>query len=299
MPLSVGIVGLPNVGKSTLFKALTKKQVEISNRPFTTIKPNVAVVAVSDMRLEELKKIKITKEIVPATIEFIDIAGLVKNAHRGEGLGNQFLSHIKNTDAIIHVVRIFEDENISHIHNKVDPLYDIEVINQELKEANIEKSVIYLLNFNKEEKPGPDSTEKVKNLISKLPPDKTLMIDLKSEEELAELSEEEAIEFRADSVSPLEKVITLSYKALDLVTFFTIKGENQLRAWEIKRETQINEAAGKIHTDFKNKFIRAEVINWEKLVEVGSWQKAKEKGLIKTAGRDYIVQDGDVIEVKI
>lgn len=293
MPLSVGIVGLPNVGKSTLFKALTKKQVEISNRPFTTINPNVAVVAVSDLRLEELRKIKITKEIVPATIEFIDIAGLVKNAHQGEGLGNQFLSHIRNTDAIIHVVRIFEDENINHIHGKLDPLYDIEIVNKELAAAEINKPTLIVFN----------GSENQINWQPKLKlQDNYIVISTKLELILGELNEDEKKEFMEElglKELGLEKLIKESYKLLDLITFFTIKGENQLRAWELKKETLIIEAAGKIHTDFKNKFIRAEAVTWENLIEAGDWTAAKSKGLIKTIGRDYVVQDGDIIEIKI
>ena len=293
MPLSVGIVGLPNVGKSTLFQALTKKQVEISNRPFTTIKPNVAVVAVPDPRLEDLKKISIAKEVIPATIEFIDIAGLVKNAHKGEGLGNQFLSHIRNVDAIIHIVRIFKDDLISHIHNKIDPFYDIEVINQELKVAEISKPTLIVFNGSEKQL----DWQPLNNLDASW-----LTLSAKLELTLSELNEGEIREFLQElniKESGLEKLIREAYKLLNLITFFTIKGENQLRAWELKKEGQIIEAAGKIHTDFKEKFVRAEVVNWKNLVEASSWVKAKEKGLIKLAGKDYVVQEGDVIEIKI
>lgn len=316
--LSVGIIGLPNVGKSTLFRALTKKQVEISNRPFTTIKPNIAVVALPDPRLEELKKLSHWNEVVPAVIEFIDIAGLVKNAHQGEGLGNQFLSYIRNVDAIAHIVRLFEDENINHIHGKIDPFYDIEVVNAELTAAGIEKPTLIVFNcsekqLNPHTKRGQISENDQINEISPrygvgvnwLPTNITLpylVLSAKLELTLSDMNEQERKEFMEEleiKESGLEKLIKESYKLLDLITFFTVKGENQLRAWELPRGTPIIEAAGKIHTDFKEKFIRAEAINWQKLVEAGSWQKAREKGLIHTAGRDYIVQDGDVVEIKI
>lgn len=293
--LQVGIVGLPNVGKSTLFKALTKKAVEISNRPFTTINPNIAVVAIPDERLEALRKVSIAKKIVPAAIEFIDIAGLVKNANLGEGLGNQFLSHIRNVDAIVHLVRIFEDENISHIHEKIDPFYDIEIINKELKAAEISKPTLIVFNCSENQfnwQPDPKLNLHYNCIV--IP---TLL-----ELTLSELSEEERKNFADEfglKESGLEKLIKESYKLLDLITFFTVKGENQLRAWEVKKGTPIFEAAGKIHTDFKEKFIRAEAVNWKKLVEAGNWPKAREKGWIKIAGKDYIIQDGDVVEIKI
>lgn len=293
---SVGIVGLPNVGKSTLFQALTKKQVEISNRPFTTIKPNTAVLAVPDSRLNELKKISIAKEVVPATIEFVDIAGLVKNANLGEGLGNQFLSYIRNVDVIVHVVRIFEDESISHVHNRIDPLYDIEVVNQELKTADIFKPTLIVFNGSEGQLNWPPPFAKASE--GKL----YIALSAKLELFLSDITENEKNEFLEElglKESRLEKLINESYKLLELITFFTVKGNNQLRAWELKMGTSIVEAAGKIHTDFKEKFVRAEVINWKNLVEMGSWSKAKEKGLIKLAGKDYIIQDGDVVEVKI
>lgn len=292
---SVGIVGLPNVGKSTLFKALTKKEVQISNRPFTTINPNIATVPVPDFRLEELKKISIAKEIIPATIEFVDIAGLVKNAHQGEGLGNQFLSHIRNVDAIIHVVRVFENQNIAHIHNKIDPLNDIKIIEKELEIAEINKPTLLVFNVSEDQLTNWEMNEQLKNKPH-------IILSANLELTLSELSENEKQEFMQEfglKESSLDKLIKSSYELLNLITFFTVKGKNQLRAWEIKNNTNILEAAAKIHTDFKEKFIKAEVINWKKLIESESWQKAKEKGLVATVGKDYIVQDGDVIEIKI
>ena len=305
--LQVGIVGLPNVGKSTLFQTLTKKQVEISNRPFATINPNVAVVAVPDSRLEELKRVKITKEVVPATIEFIDIAGLVKNAHQGEGLGNQFLSHIRNVDALIHTVRIFEDKDISHVHNKIDPFYDLEIINQELKTAGIIKPTLIVFNSSENQldwQPSFAKDASFAEVATKAESEDKPYIVLSAKLELAlsEITEDERKNFINElgiKESGFEKLIKESYKLLDLITFFTIKGENQLRAWEVKKGTSIIEAAEKIHTDFKEKFIRAEVVNWGKLVDAGDWHKAREKGRIKIAGRDYVVQEGDVIEIKI
>jgi len=292
---SVGIVGLPNVGKSTLFKALTKKEVQISNRPFTTINPNIAVIPVPDYRLEQLKQISIANQIVPATIEFVDIAGLVKNAHQGEGLGNQFLSHIRNVDAIIHLVRVFENENIAHIHNQIDPLNDIKIIEKELEIAEIKKPTLLVFNVSENQMSNWKVNEELKDKPH-------VILSANLELTLSELPEKEKQEFMQEfglKESMLDKLIKSSYNLLDLITFFTVKGKNQLRAWEIKKETNILEAAGKIHTDFKEKFIRAEVINWKKLVECKSWQKAKEKGLIKIAGKDYILEDGDVIEIKI
>lgn len=296
--LSVGIVGLPNVGKSTLFRALTKKQVAISNRPFTTINPNIAVVQVPDYRIEKLKEISNWKEVVPAMIEFIDIAGLVKNAHQGEGLGNQFLSHIRNTDAVIHLVRVFENQDITHIQNKIDPAYDIEIVNLELELAKIEKPTLYVFNISENQISNWQIDQNIKNLIGNSP---YIILSANLELILSELNENEKDEYikELNLKSELDNLVKSCYNLLNLISFFTIKGKNQLRAWEISRNTSIIEAAGKIHSDFKEKFIKAEIIDWQTLLKFGSWLKAKEMGFIKVVGRDYIVQDGDVIEIKI
>ncbi len=274
MSLSIGIVGLPNVGKSTLFKALTKKQVDIANYPFTTIEPNVAVVSVKDENLEKLSKI-LSREaglekITPAFVEFIDIAGLVKEAHLGKGLGNKFLAKIREASILVEVVRVFEDKNVAHVENSVDPERDIKIIEEELKEAGIDKPIILFFNT-----------------------------DLKDELEISELSEEEKKDLGIKSSNLLDNLIKNCYQTLDLVTFYTIKGGKEARATKIKRGGNILEAAEKIHSDFKEKFIKAEVVNVKDLIEVGSWLKAREKGLVRTEGKEYVVKDGDVIEFKI
>ncbi len=286
MSFSVGIVGLPNVGKSTLFKALTKRQVDIADYPFTTINPNVGVVQVPDERLEKIAETVKPEKVTPTVIEFVDIAGLVKNAHKGEGLGNQFLAQIRNCDAILEVVKAF-GENPT-------PEEDIETIRIELEMKDLEskekenllsqKPIVFLYNTNN----GNDGNETGPNRIS---------LNLKLEEEISELSEEEKKELGVKS--QLDQLIVACYNILDLITFYTITGGKESRAWTIKKGALAPEAGGRVHSDFKEKFIKAEVIPWQKLVEAGSWQKARERGWIKTCGRDYIVQDGDVIEFKI
>lgn len=283
MSFSVGIIGLPNVGKSTLFKALTKQQVDIADYPFTTINPNIGVVPVPDHRLQTVAETIKPEKTTPTVIEFVDIAGLIKNAHKGEGLGNQFLAQIKNCDAICHVVKAFGDNP--------SPENDIETIKIELemkdKESKEEsplsnKPAVYLINSNKE---------------TELKLNNSLILDLKMEEEISELSEKEKEDL---GLKPqLDKLILVCYNVLELITFYTITGGKETRAWTLKRGGRAPEAGGKVHSDFEDKFIKAEVINWQKLAETGSWQKARERGLIQTAGKDYLVQDGDVIEFKI
>ena len=286
MSFSVGIVGLPNVGKSTLFKLLTKKEVDIADYPFTTINPNIGVVTVPDERLDAIAKIVKPKKVTPTIIEFVDIAGLVKGAHKGEGLGNQFLAQIRNCDAILEVVRYFGDNT--------NPQEDIETIQTELemkdqeskeKEALLNKKpILYLLNID-----GKNQYQ--------APSISNLAINLKEELENSELSEIE--EKKAGLKSQLDQLIIACYNILNLITFYTIRGGEESRAWTLKNGLAVQKAGGVVHSDFEEKFIRAQILNWKKLVEAEGWKTAKEKGLVQTVGKDYIVKNGDIIEFKI
>lgn len=320
--LSIGIVGLPNVGKSTLFKALTKKQIDISNYPFTTIDPNVGMVEVPDERLGILANLSKSKKIVPTVIEFIDIAGLIKGAAEGEGLGNKFLANIREVDAIAQVVRVFEDGNIVHVHNKIDPSNDIEVIKTELELADLESKEkreekskknedLPPLNFLADKKTIFVFNVSEKQLKEKWQPDSKVLETIGGSEYvvlcnnfellLSESSPEEQkiyLEEMGLQESGLDTLIKKSYRALNLITFLTT-GEDETRAWTAEKNTPIPKASRAIHTDFEKLFIRAEVIPWQKLVEAGSWGKARENGTLKLVGRDYVVQDGDVVEIKI
>ena len=280
MSFSVGIVGLPNVGKSTLFKALTKKQVEIADYPFTTINPNIGIVAVPDQRLQAVAEIIKPEKVTPTIIEFIDIAGLIKNAHKGEGLGNQFLAQIRNCDAICQVIKAF-GENPA-------PEQDIATVRTELEMKDSES---------KEQENLLSKKPEICLFNSRDPDSSSLCLDLKMEEEISELSEKEKQELGLSS--QLDKLILACYNVLELITFYTITGGKEVRAWTVEKGTKAPKAGGKVHSDFEEKFIKAEVINWQKLVTADSWQKAREQGLIQTAGKDYIIQDGDVIEFKI
>jgi len=341
--LKIGIIGFPNVGKSTLFKALTRQKVDISNYPFCTIDPNIGVVKVPDKRLRALAKAFPRPKIIPAVVEFVDIAGLVKGASRGEGLGNKFLAHIREVDAILEVVRFFEKQDVAHIANKIVPRDDIETINTELiladlqtidsrleklekqirsqdkvaqKELEVVKKLKQFLEEGKLAKDCPlEQSEKeiVRSLFlltfkpifylynySGSQPELTpelaendhILLDIKIEEELSEMADEEIKEMGIES--QIGRLIEKSYHLLNLITFFTMN-EKEVRAWEVRQGVLAPQAGGVIHSDFEEKFIKAEVISWDKLIEAGSWHKAKESGIMQTAGKDYLVRDGDVI----
>ncbi|MAF25968.1 redox-regulated ATPase YchF [bacterium] len=344
MSLSIGIVGLPNVGKSTLFRALTKKQVDVSNYPFCTIDPSVGVVAVPDPRLGKLAALNKSVKKIPGTVEFVDIAGLVKGAAKGEGLGNKFLSHIREVDAIAHVVRGFNDDNIIHVEGKVDAEADKSTIELELILADLETVTKHFDKLTKLVR-GHDKisakklpvVEKIKitleneklagtlqfdeeelelikelNLLTLKPVIQVLNVDeedaakshedyiaisAKIEAEIAELSSEEQKSYLTDlglTEAGLDRLAREGYKTLDLITFFT-SGPEETRAWEIPRGTTAPGAAGVIHTDFEEKFIKAEVIGYDDYIGAGSENAAKEAGKMHLEGKEYIVQDGDVI----
>lgn len=348
--MKIGIVGLPNVGKSTLFKALTKTQVDISNYPFCTIEPNVGIVKVPDERLEKLAKMSESAKTINAIVEFVDIAGIVAGASTGEGLGNKFLANIREVDAIAQVVRVFENGNITHVHNKIDPEHDIEIINTELILADMETANKVRVRLEKDargnKKGSVEQLAVVHKILETLEAGKLanetkldledentqivvrelslltmkpflfvynvvdineklsenlekrnhVKLDIKIEEELIEMSKEEAAEMGI--TSNIDSLIVEAYKLLGLITYFTT-GPDETRAWTIKKGWTAPLAGTAIHTDFKDKFIRAEVIAWDKLLEAGSWSKARELGTLRLEGKDYIVQDGDVVEFKI
>ncbi len=358
--MKLGIVGLPNVGKSTLFNAITNAGAEVANYAFCTIEPNVGVVAVPDYRLDELAKMYSPKKITPAVIEFVDIAGLVKGASKGEGLGNKFLSHIREVDAVIHVVRCFDNDDIMHVSGSVDPKRDIETINLELILSDLEildrridrtakaakgdksllteleflkrlktelengvsaraveadddekailadigllsaKPVIYACNMSEDDfASNIENNERYKAVceIAKAEGAEVLPICAELEAEISSLSKEEKEMFLSDAgieSGGLDMLIQRSYSLLGLISYLTA-GEPEVRAWTIKKGTKAPQAAGKIHSDFERGFIRAEVISFDELMACGSMQAAKEKGKIRSEGKDYVVQDGDIV----
>ena len=327
--MKLGIVGLPNVGKSTLFNSLTKAGAESANYPFCTIDPNVGIVAVPDERLKLLGDFYHSKKVTPAVIEFVDIAGLVKGASKGEGLGNQFLANIREVDAIVHVVRCFEDSNVIHVDGKIDPVRDIETINLELifsdleilerriakttKAARMDKTAAKELELQQRikahledgkpaitletENEDEEAWLQEYNLLAKEQNSGVFVICAEIEQEIAELEDDEKKMFLDDlgiQESGLEKLIKASYELLGLMSYLTA-GEDETRAWTIKVGTKAPQAAGKIHTDFERGFIKAEVVNYKDLLESGSYAGAREKGLVRMEGKEYVVKDGDVI----
>jgi ribosome-binding ATPase YchF (GTP1/OBG family) len=286
--VKIGIVGLPNVGKSTLFNAITKSRVLAANYPFATIEPNVGIVKIPDARVDFLANLYKSKSVIHACIEFVDIAGLVKGASKGEGLGNKFLAKIREVDAIVHVVRAFESENIVHVNGKIDPEYDIDIVNIELELGGILKPVIYCVNGGKTPK----------CLLGKT----VVELDVKLEEELAGLdSDEERKELMSAygmTESGLDKLARAAYKTLGLISYLTA-GEPETRAWTIKNGTKAPQAAGKIHTDFEKGFIRAEVISFDEFEKCGNMVRAKEMGKVRVEGKDYIVRDGDIVHFRV
>jgi ribosome-binding ATPase YchF (GTP1/OBG family) len=324
--MQIGIVGLPNVGKSTLFNALTKKGVLAANYPFATIDPSVGVVAVPDDRLYKLSEFSKSKKTIPAIVEFVDIAGLVAGASKGEGLGNKFLANIREVDAILEVVRVFEDKDIIHVDNKVDPAHDVAVINMELILADLETVEKRMGTNTRDAKRGDKDAvilagalEKVKKVLEDEHMANTVVLDEKERPLVAQLNlltmkpilyalniseASENVSWQAPGLSVqidpvfekgLDELIKKSYELLGLQTFFTT-GEDESRAWTTKIGATAPQAGASIHTDFQNKFIRAQVISCEDLLASGSLGNARAKGLLRTEGKDYIVKDGDVIE---
>lgn len=329
MKLSIGIVGLPNVGKSTLFKILTRQEVHIANYPFATIDPNVGVVPVPDERLDKLAAMSKSKKKIPAVVEFYDIAGLVKGAHKGEGLGNEFLSHIREVSAVVEVLRCFPSEEIIHVEQSVDPIRDLQIINEELILKDLATAEKRLKSLEGEARTGDKEAIKKYEILQKVYEklgNNELVVAFRNEPIIKELQlltakpqiyllngrEEDVSDELKSKIKDLEAryvvmnlgeatdlapLIREAYSLLDLMSFFTT-GEDETRAWTVERGAKAPQAAGVIHTDFEKKFIRAEVVHCDKLLEAGSWGAAKQKGWLRIEGKDYVVQDGDVMEIR-
>ena len=303
MNLSVGIVGLPNVGKSTLFNALLKRQIaQVGEYPYTTIEPNVGVVEVPDERLREISKAVNIPKKVPVAIEFIDIAGLIRGAHKGEGLGNQFLAKIREVDVIVHVVRAFENPNVEHVGGKIDPETDIKSVNEELKLGGITKPTIFVINASEQDlSTSLYYYNEVIDFVEKKYDSRPIIISAKLEAELSELSKEDQRAYLKElgiERSAIDQVIQESYQLLNLITFFTVAKGKQVQAWPIKKGKLAIEAAEIVHSDFAKGFIVAEVVDFQKLVDCTSWHAAKEKGFVKTLGKNEIIEEGQVVEFK-
>lgn len=299
MSLSIGIVGLPNVGKSTLFNALTKKGVPAENYPFCTIDPSVGVVAVPDERLDKLAQLSKSAKKIPAAVEFVDIAGLVKGASTGEGLGNAFLSNIREVDAIAHVVRAFQDKDITHVEQRIDPIGDAEIINLELQLADEQSKEKRASKENRNNPPAGGLPPL--QLLSEKPTLYVINTSAASENVTKDLASKlpgPSIEIDPVFGTGLDQLIKASYDLLGLITFFTT-GPDETRGWTIKKGSTAPVAGTAIHTDFKDKFIKAEVVSYEDLMRAGNYAKARELGLLRTEGKEYIVKDGDVIEFKV
>lgn len=359
--MKLGITGLPNVGKSTLFNALTENEVDAQNYPFCTIDPNIGVVEVPDRRLEKLSEWVEAEKTTPATVEFLDVAGLVENAHEGEGLGNQFLSQIRDVDAICHVIRVFEDENVSHVEGTIDPRRDTEIVNLEFAMSDLEvirrrmdtierkanmgdkearqeydllerihdrldqgelpdpsdydeeqrkllssfqlltlKPVLYVLNVDEDTLREPESSEslhQISEYIQQKTPHEYVVLCARLEQELVGLEPDEKEMFLREyglEKPGLDRLIRAGYELLGLITFFTYN-ENELRAWTLEKGGTAGEAAGRVHSDFQEQFIRAETINFETFKEYRSWKKARGAGELRSEGKDYVVRDGDIL----
>lgn len=320
MNLKIGIVGLPNVGKSTLFNALTNAHALAANYPFATIEPNVGIVPVPDERLDFLEELYQSDKKIPATVEFVDIAGLVAGASKGEGLGNKFLAHIRECQVICHVVRAFENDDIVHVDNSVNPEHDIDIINTELELADLEtrekvaakrkkdpldeqipylteKPVIYMFNVDEKGLKDADSQQKLRDLVK---PSQAVFVNAKLEEEMAGMTREERKEFLQEygvENDALNELIKAAYETLGLQSFLTA-GKKEVRAWTIKQGATAPEAAGVIHTDFERGFIAAEVMKFDDLKALGSEKAVKEAGKLRTEGKTYVMQDGDIVEFR-
>lgn len=299
MSLSIGIVGLPNAGKSTLFNALLARQIaNCAPYPFCTIEPNVGIVPVPDERLEKLSQLIKPQVVTPATVEFIDIAGLIKGAHQGEGLGNQFLAKIREVAVIVHIVRVFTDPDVLHYYETIDPQRDIEIVNVELELGGIKKPAIYVANVSEDQLKDKNWTPKVKVGEKET---ELIPVCAKLEADLADFSEKEKRQYLKElgiDESGLDKLIKKTYEMLELLTFYTIKGGKELRAWSLLKGKIALEAAAEVHTDMAKGFIKAEVVSFEDLFNAGSWVRAAEAGKVKLEGKEYIMQEGDVVEFK-